>query len=224
MFLFIAFCVSCAVAVGASLTAHHYYKENQRLNLAMAELVRAQELLARGERAVRGDANNLAQAVAEHADGLRVQAQQQQTHMNQDLGQLDRQVNVVGNVADRLDETAVELSNLSNVAEAEMVTLTAELNQVKSEMTILNAQLKSTQEALVEKERLLNETVAQLQATQISLNGTTQACSGIVNAVSSQLTEAQSLLPSNAHLVEQNVEIERLRTENSSMSKSIQRL
>ena len=35
----------------------------------MAELVRAQELLARGERAVRGDANNLAQAVAEHADG-----------------------------------------------------------------------------------------------------------------------------------------------------------
>ena len=156
MFLFIAFCASCAVAVGASLAAHHYYKENQRLNLAMAELVRAQELLARGERAVRGDANNLAQAVAEHADGLRAQAQQQQIHINQDLGQMDRQVNVVGNVADRLDETAVELSNLSNVAEAEMVTLTAELNQVKSEMTILNAQLKSTQEALVEKERLLN--------------------------------------------------------------------
>ena len=224
MFFIIGFFVACGATIALAVTAYIYYHKNQDLNQAMAELAQFQALLAQSEQLVRGAANNLAQEVAENADGLREQAQLQQTHINQDVNQLDRQVNAVSHTATRLDATAIELNHLSHAAETDMATLTAELNQVKADMIMLNAQLKLTQEALVEKEKSLNETVIQLQATQHHLNETTQTCSGIVNGVSSQLHDAQSLLPSNALIVSQQADIERLFTENVSMSTSIKRL
>ena len=224
MFFIIGFFVACGATIALAVTAYIYYQKNQDLNQAMAELAHLQALLAQSEQSVRGAANNLALEVAENADGLREQAQLQQTHINQDVNQLDRQINAVSNTATRLDATAVELNNLSHAAESDMATLTAELHQVKSDISMLNAELKLTQEALVEKEKSLNETVIQLQATQHHLNETTQTCSGIVNGVSSQLHDAQSLLPSNALIVSQQADIERLFTENVSMSTSIKRL
>ena len=224
MFFIIGFFVACGATIALAVTAYIYYQKNQDLNQAMAELAHLQALLAQSEQSVRGAANNLALEVAENADGLREQAQLQQTHINQDVNQLDRQINAVSNTATRLDATAVELNNLSHAAESDMATLTAELHQVKSDISMLNAELKLTQEALVEKEKSLNETVIQLQATQHHLNETTQICSGIVNGVSSQLHDAQSILPSNALIVSQQADIERLSTENVSMSTSIKRL
>ena len=111
MFFIIGFFVSCAAAVAATCTAIFYYTETQRLNQVIADLRRAQELLAQGERAVRGAANNLAHEVAGHVDGLRAHAHQQQPHIARAIVQLDAQVNVVSNTAARLDEAAVELNN-----------------------------------------------------------------------------------------------------------------
>jgi chromosome segregation ATPase len=173
MYFIIGFCVFF-VAVGASATAYHYYQENQNLKKTMAELALAQEVMAKAEQEALKAANNLQKEVNEQADILMAQAKKQQSHVNQGISQLNEQADLATVSVDNLSETASVLLNVSHVAEEQALELTSELNQAKAEMAALNEKLKLTQQALVVKEKMLSDTVMQLQSAQSTMGANQQ--------------------------------------------------
>lgn len=208
-------CVIAAVTIIATGVTS-YYTGRWRSNKESAELERLHAELLQREVNIRDAATSLAEDTQNKMDNILQQTQAQQTHINNNLAQLDEYTLQMDQNTKQIEQSTKVIDQISNDFQFKTDNYSADTEKLIEEINTLNQKMKETQRTLQDTEQLLANTLIELSTAQQSLALSMQQGNEKIITVTQQLTDVSVYFT--------NSDIEKLRNDNIQMAKNIKEL
>lgn len=216
-------CVAAGVAIAVTFVATRaFYKEESSKVLELTQLKRSQ---IKKDSKARDEVSNLAREIGVDTQFFLNLSKAQRLELKRAISDFTQNIEASDKATKNLRHLAGSIKVVANDSSSQITRLNFELEKLKLELSKINFKLKSTEEALEQKEKVLNDTIERLMVTEAKLADDAEVNKETLATLTETTAKLNSaILHGESELSEKNAEILLLREKNTGLIKTIEEL